>query len=617
MGRPPSPEHALHQGGLARRPPSEFSRHHRGQSALRQALAARTDAPEGQVRAELPLFDGESAPAQGGPQPLRRLHQLRGARAHSQPEHARARGIGKGAYPGKGELERRRLTQDLARCQRLVGSGLLAEECESEVELLRPGEAHALAPRLPRRIQGRPEPLLERLLSAALSRGAEFAEVYVERNTSTAAMLDEGSIKSAQSGSVTGVGVRAIRGAQVGYAYSDDLDEPALLRTAQTAALIADGNREPGPVNMSRTALPTYYQVRTPLASVDVARKIELLEKADGAARAYDKRVKQVMGGYADQTREILVANTLGHLAEDRQDLCRLSVQCVAFGKKGERRTGFYGGGGRVDFRFFEDFSPQQVGREAARQAVATLGAVPAPAGPQTVVLAPGWSGILLHEAVGHGLEADFIRKGTSLFAGKLGDKVGSELVTVIDDGTVAGGRGSLNVDDEGNPGERKVLIEKGVLKGYLYDHLNAKLTGQRSTGSGRRQSFRHAPMPRMTNTYLAPGDQTPEEILRGVRKGLYCRQFGGGQVDISNGNFVFEISEAYLIEEGEITRPVKGAMLIGVGPDALKNVSAVGSDASLDPGMGTCGKDGQSVPVGVGLPTVRIDNVTVGGTGA
>jgi len=460
-------------------------------------------------------------------------------------------------------------------------------------------------------------PLVEKLLSAAMSRGAEFAEVYVERSTTTAVSLDEEKVRSAQVGAVTGVGVRAIRGAQVGYAYSDDLDEAALLRTAQTAALIAEGNRDPGPVALSRTPLPTYYQVKQPLAAIDVSRKIELVREADAAARAHDRRIKQVMAGYADQTREILVANTLGHLAEDRQDLCRLGVSCVAFGKGGERRTGFYGGGGRVDFRFFEDFSPAQVGREAARQAVATLGAVPAPAGPQTVVLAPGWSGILLHEAVGHGLEADFIRKGTSLFAGKLGEKVASELVTVIDDGTVAGGRGSLNVDDEGNPGERKVLIEKGVLKGYLYDHLNAKLTGQRSTGSGRRQSFRHAPMPRMTNTYLAPGDQTPEEILGGVRKGLYCRQFGGGQVDISNGNFVFEISEAYLIEQGEITRPVKGAMLIGVGPEALKNVSAVGSDASLDPGLGTCGKDGQSVPVGVGLPTVRIDDVTVGGTGA
>ena len=462
-----------------------------------------------------------------------------------------------------------------------------------------------------------PLPLVEKLLAAAMSRGAEFGEVYVERATTTAVSLDETKVRSAQVGSVTGVGVRAIRGAQVGYAYSDDLDETALLRTAQTAALIADGNREPGPVSLSRTPLPTYYQVKQPLADVDVARKIELVREADAAARAYDRRVKQVTAGYVDQTRQILVANTLGHLAEDRQDLCRLGISCVAFGKGGERRTGFYGGGGRVGFRFFEDFSPAQVGREAARQAVATLGAVAAPAGPQTVVLAPGWSGILLHEAVGHGLEADFIRKGTSLFAGKLGEKVASELVTVIDDGTVAGGRGSLNVDDEGHPGERKVLIEKGILKGYLYDHLNAKLTGQRSTGSGRRQSFRHAPMPRMTNTYLAPGDQTPDEIVRGVSKGLYCRQFGGGQVDISNGNFVYEIAEAYLVEQGEITKPVKGAMLIGVGPEVLKNVTAVGADASHDPGLGTCGKDGQTVPVGVGLPTVRIDGVTVGGTGA
>lgn len=468
----------------------------------------------------------------------------------------------------------------------------------------------------------RPPPLLpfaliERLLAAAMSRGAQFGEVYVERATTTAVSLDEGKIKSAQVGSITGVGVRAIRGAQVGYAYSDDLEDDALLRTAQTAALIADGTREPGPIDMARRPLPTHYQVRQPLAEVDVSRKIELVRQADAAARAYDKRIKQVMGGYADQTKEILVANTLGHFAEDRQDLCRLGIQVVAFGKGGERRTGFYGGGGRVDFRFFDDFSPAQVGREAARQAIATLGAVAAPAGPTTVVLAPGWSGILLHEAVGHGLEADFIRKGTSLFAGKLGEKVASELVTVIDDGTVAGGRGSLNVDDEGNPGERKVLIENGVLKGYLYDHLNAQLTGQRSTGSGRRQSFRHAPLPRMTNTYLAPGDATPEEIVGGVQRGLYCRQFGGGQVDISNGNFVFEISEAYLIEEGEITKPVKGAMLIGVGPEALKNVTQVGCDASHDPGLGTCGKDGQSVPVGVGLPTVRIDNMTVGGTGA
>src|SRR5438067_6378677 len=294
-------------------------------------------------------------------------------------------------------------------------------------------------------------PLVERLLGEAMSRGADFAEVYVEHAVSTAVSLDEGKIKSAQSGSVTGVGVRAIRGAQVGYAHSDDLDEAALLRTAQTAALIAEGNRDPGPVSLSRTPLPTYYQVHQPLAAVEVARKVELVREADAAARAHDRRIRQVTAGYADQTREILVANTLGHLAEDRQDLCRLGVSCVAFGKGGERRTGFYGGGGRVDFRFFEDFSPAQVGREAARQAVATLGAVAAPAGPQTVVLAPGWSGILLHEAVGHGLDADFIRKGTSLFAGKLGQRVASDLVTVIDSGTLEHRRGSLHVDDEGH----------------------------------------------------------------------------------------------------------------------------------------------------------------------
>jgi TldD protein len=287
----------------------------------------------------------------------------------------------------------------------------------------------------------------------------------------------------------------------------------------------------------------------------------------------------------------------------------------VAEGKGGERRSGFFGGGGRVSFSHFDTFTPELVAGEAARQAIATLGAVDARAGQQTVVLAPGWSGILLHEAVGHGLEADFIRKKTSLFAGKLEQRVASDKVTVIDDGTVANSRGSINVDDEGNPGEHKVLIERGILKGYMYDDLNAKLMGQKSTGSGRRQSFKHMPMPRMTNTYLAPGDDAPEDIIQSVKRGLYCAHFGGGQVDITNGNFVFEISEAYEIENGKLGRPVKNATLIGVGPEALKNVSMVGSDPMPDPGLGTCGKDGQSVPVGVGLPTLRIDNMTVGGT--
>lgn len=460
-----------------------------------------------------------------------------------------------------------------------------------------------------------PQPLIERLLAVAMERGGDFAEVYVERTLTTAVVLEESRIKSAQTGLVQGVGVRVISGAKVGYAYSDDWDEPALLRAASTAAMIAQGGGAERSFPIHRAAVPSHYRVATPLMDVDVSLKTALLSRADKAARAFDARVKQVNASYVDQTRRIAVANTQGRYTEDTQDLCRMAVHVVAQGKNGEQRTGMFGGGGRVPFTHWDSFPPEGVAREAARQAVATLGAVDCVAGPQTVVLAPGWSGILLHEAVGHGLEADFIRKGTSLFAGKLGQKVASELVTVIDDGTVSSGRGSINIDDEGNPGERKVLIENGVLKNYLYDGLNAKLMGQRTTGSGRRESFKHLPLPRMTNTFLAPGDHAPEDILKEVKRGLYCATFGGGQVDITNGNFVFEVSEAYQIEDGKLGRPVKNAMLIGVGPEALKNVSRVGCDPMPDPGMGVCMKDGQMLPVGVGLPTLRIDNVTVGGT--
>ncbi len=344
-------------------------------------------------------------------------------------------------------------------------------------------------------------PLIERLLSAAMEKGGEFAEVYVERNESCAVILEEKKVKSAQAGLSQGVGVRVISGAKVGYAYSDDLDDEALFRAARTAALIAQGGGSEQAFNVARTALPTFYRLVTPLSNVEVNEKVALVVRANKAAHAYDKRVKQVIATYADSTKRVLVANTKGRLAEDTQDLCRLSTHVVAEGKKGDRRTGFYGGGGRVPFSHFETFTPELVATEAARQAVETLGAVDAKAGQQTVVLAPGWSGILLHEAVGHGLEADFIRKGTSLFAGKENQKVASDLVTVIDDGTVANARGSLNVDDEGNPAQFKVLIERGVLKGYMYDSLNAKLMGQRSTGSGRRESFKHLPLPRMTNT--------------------------------------------------------------------------------------------------------------------
>ena len=460
-----------------------------------------------------------------------------------------------------------------------------------------------------------PPPTLERVLARAMARGSEFAEVYVERAVSTAVVLEERRIKSAQTGLSQGIGVRVISHGKVGYAYSDDLEDEALFRAAETAALIAESGGTERSVRVSRAPVPMYYRVETPLADVEIARKADLVVRADKAAFAHDKRVKQVTATYADVSKAIWIANTEGRFAADNQDLCRLGVHVVAEGRGGERRTGFYGGGGRVPFSHFDAFTPERVAQEAARQACATLGAVEARAGQQTVVLAPGWSGILLHEAVGHGLEADFIRKQTSLFAGKLGQTVASDKVTVIDDGTVANSRGSINVDDEGNPGERKVLIENGVLRGYMYDAHNAKLMGQRSTGSGRRQSFKHMPMPRMTNTYLAPGDDLPEEILRSVKRGLYCANFGGGQVDITNGNFVFEISEAYEIEDGRLGRPVKGATLIGVGPEALKRVSRVGCDPMPDPGLGTCGKDGQSVPVGVGLPTLRLEDMTVGGT--
>lgn len=480
-----------------------------------------------------------------------------------------------------------------------------------------------LAPRRSTKPNPPPEPTpsplslhqIEQLLSLAMSRGGDFAEVYVEKTLVTAVSLDEHKIKSAQTGLSLGVGIRVMAGNKVGYAYSDDLDDTALTRTAHTAALIAHGGGKEQAFPVHRAAMPSYYQVPVPLSQVDVSMKCDLVVRADKAARSFDAKVKQVMASYVDQTKNIWVANTLGRYVDDRQDLCRLGVQVVAEGKNQERRTGFYGGGGRVGFSHFDGFTPEGVAHEAARQAIATLGAVEAKAGQQTVVLAPGWSGILLHEAVGHGLEADFIRKGTSLFAGKLGQQVASSKVTVIDDGTMANARGSINVDDEGNAGQWKVLIENGKLCGYLYDALNAKLMGQQSTGSGRRESFKHMPLPRMTNTYLAPGDDLPEDILRSVKQGLYCANFGGGQVDITNGNFVFEVSEAYEIEGGKLGRPVKGATLIGVGPEALKNVTMVGCDPKPDPGMGTCGKDGQSVPVGVGLPTLRIDNMTVGGT--
>ena len=459
---------------------------------------------------------------------------------------------------------------------------------------------------------------LEGYLSDALSQGGDYADLYFEYMQTSSISIDESIVKSASQGVSLGVGVRVISGERTGYAYSDDLSPERIKKAAQVAAHIAKGPSKVDKFELSEGNRHNLYPVLTAPTETAFSERVDLVKRADRAARAYDSRVFQVQAAYADNLRQVMVATSTGVITLDRQPLARMSVSVLARQNGGAPQRGHAGGGGRVELDFFlKEKTPEHFAHEASREAIAMLDSVEAPAGEMTVVLGPGWPGILLHEAVGHGLEADFNRKKTSNYSDRIGELVASDLCTIVDDGTIDNSRGSINVDDEGNPGERKVLIENGVLKGYLYDHLNAKLTGQRSTGSGRRQSFRHAPLPRMTNTYLAPGDQTAEEIVGGVAKGLYCRQFGGGQVDISNGNFVFEISEAYLIEKGEITKPVKGAMLIGVGPEALKNVTAVGSDASHDPGLGTCGKDGQAVPVGVGLPTVRIDNVTVGGTGA
>ncbi|KAK1548421.1 hypothetical protein Q3G72_021379 [Acer saccharum] len=457
--------------------------------------------------------------------------------------------------------------------------------------------------------------LIEQLIGLALSKGGDFAEIYVERSRTNSLSLEEHKVRGAAYAVSLGVGIRVLAKSEVGYAYCDDLDTESLRQTALVAASIARGGKQTTPVAVSgKQRIPNRYPIAKPLDDIVPQDKVALLLRGDAAAHAHDPRITQVMGSFVDQTRDILIATSEGLLTEDTQTLSRINLSAVATEGR-ERRTGFHGGGGRVEFRHYEQFNPELVGKEAARMAAAQLGAKAAPAGPQTVVLSPGWSGILLHEAVGHGLEADFIRKGTSLFAGQLGKQVASPLCTIIDSGELMHRRGSLNIDDEGHVAEEKVLIEKGVLKGFMVDRLSARQMGIASTGSGRRQSYQHAPMPRMTNTYMAAGPHDPAEILSSVKNGLYCASFGGGQVDIANGNFVFEVREGYRIEDGKLTQPVANATLIGVGPQALGQVSMVGNDPKLDPGIGTCGKDGQTVPVGVGLPTVRMDNITVGGT--
>jgi len=457
---------------------------------------------------------------------------------------------------------------------------------------------------------------LESHLAEALSQGGDYADLYFEYLATSSISIDESMVKSATQGVSMGVGVRVISGERTGYAYSDDLSPEKIKKAARVAACIASGPSKVGTFDLNESAKHNLYPVLIAPTETAFADRVELVKRADRAARAYDSRIFQVQASYADNLRQVMVATSDGVLSFDRQPLARLSVFATARRNGGAPQQGHAGAGGRVELDFFQTQKPpEHLAREAAREAITMLDAVEAPAGETTVVLGPGWPGVLLHEAVGHGLEADFNRKGVSAFTGRIGQKVASELCTVVDDGTIASRRGSLNVDDEGHVTQRNVLIENGVLRGYLQDKLSSRLTGTESTGSGRRESYAHVPMPRMTNTYMLAGNSDPDEIVRSVSKGLYCANFGGGQVDITNGNFVFSTSESYLIEDGKITRPVRNATLIGNGPEALKYVSMVGHDLKLDEGIGICGKAGQSVPVGLGIPTIKIDRMTVGGT--
>jgi TldD protein len=459
---------------------------------------------------------------------------------------------------------------------------------------------------------------LESYLSEALSAGGDYADLYFEYLATSSIGIDEQIVKSATEGVSLGVGVRVIAGERTGYAYSDDLSPEKIRKAARVAALIARGPASVVKTGFEEARKHDLYPMLAAPHEMGLVERVDLVKRADLAARAYDRRVFQVQATYADSLRHVMVATSDGRLSFDRQPMARLSVMALAREGDGVPQHGYSGGGGRVTLDFFlREKPPEHFAREAARQAIVQLDAVDAPAGEMTVVLGPGWPGILLHEAVGHGLEADFNRKGVSAFSGRIGQQVASPLCTVIDDGTIGNRRGSLNVDDEGVPTQRNVLIENGVLRGYLQDQLSSRMMHSHSTGSGRRESYQHIPMPRMTNTYMLAGESDPEEIVRSVPKGLYCATFGGGQVDITSGNFVFSATESYLIENGRLTRPVRGASLIGNGPEALKYVSMVGSDLKLDEGIGVCGKEGQSVPVGVGIPTVKIDRMTVGGTAA
>jgi TldD protein len=456
---------------------------------------------------------------------------------------------------------------------------------------------------------------IDRVMGQLLGASVDAADVFLQQTRFESWMLEDGIVKEGSYSIEQGAGVRAVSGEKTGFAYSDEIALPALLEAAQNARAIArQGN--PGQQEIAATHRPkSLYLPLDPLLSLPEEEKIALLKRLDEECRKLDPRVEQVFVSLAGSQETVMVIDQCGAIHGDVRPLIRLNVSVIVE-QNGRREQGSCGGGARTDYSYFlEQERAIEYAREAVRQALVNLEAVDAPAGTMTVVLGPGWPGVLLHEAVGHGLEGDFNRKGTSAFAGRIGERVASPLCTVVDDGTLPGRRGSLTIDDEGFPTQTTVLIENGILKGYMQDKLNARLMGMAPTGNGRRESYAHLPMPRMTNTYMLAGSHDPQEIIASVQNGLYAKNFGGGQVDITSGKFVFSASEAYLIENGKITYPVKGATLIGNGPDVLTRVSMVGNDLELDTGVGTCGKDGQSVPVGVGQPTLRVDGLTVGGT--
>ncbi len=463
---------------------------------------------------------------------------------------------------------------------------------------------------------GLDESHLSRALAEITAYKVDDADLYFQYTRSEGWSLEEGIVKTGSFSIDQGVGVRAVSGEKTAFAYSDDISEASLLDAARTVRSISSAGksaRVKAPARKIAGSRSLYNGV-DPISTLDSTAKVKLLEKVEQLARSRDPRVAQVMAGLASEYDVVLVARADGTLAADVRPLVRLSVTVIAE-QNGRREVGSGGGGGRFGLAYFDDAHIAQYVDQAVKSALTNLDSRPAPAGEMTVVLGPGWPGILLHEAIGHGLEGDFNRKGSSAFSGRIGERVAAKGVTVLDDGTIADRRGSLNVDDEGNATQRNVLIEDGILKAYIQDSLNARLMKVKPTGNGRRESYAHTPMPRMTNTYMLGGDRVPEEIVASIKKGLYATNFGGGQVDITSGKFVFSASEAYWVENGKIQYPVKGATIVGNGPDALTRVTMIGNDMALDSGVGTCGKEGQSVPVGVGQPTLRIDGLTVGGT--